>query len=74
MSPNLRPTCKVCRKQIGECEQYLVRIDGPRMTAVHRSLCFPPSYARVNRRPAVGEASSSSAMRLALGAPAIGSA
>jgi hypothetical protein len=26
-----------------ESEQYLVRIDGPRTTAVHRSLCFPPA-------------------------------
>jgi hypothetical protein len=33
---------------------------------------FP--QARVKRRPAVGETSSSSSMRLALGAPAIGSA
>jgi hypothetical protein len=51
MSPNPRPTCKVCRRPLEESEQYLVRIEGPRMTAVHRSLCFPP--ARVaERKPA----------------------
>ena len=43
MSPNPRPTCKVCRRQMDESEQYLVRVDGPRMSAVHRSLCFPPA-------------------------------
>ena len=33
-----------------ESEQYLVRIDGPRMTAVHRSLCFPPARS-TERKP-----------------------
>ena len=50
MSPNPRPTCKVCRRADDESEQYLVRIDGPRMTAVHRSLCFPPARS-TERKP-----------------------
>ena len=36
---------------MGESDQYLVRIDGQRMTAVHRSLCFPPARS-AERKPA----------------------
>jgi hypothetical protein len=35
---------------MGESEQYLVRIEGPRTTAVHRSLCFPPART-AERKP-----------------------
>jgi hypothetical protein len=50
MSPNPHPVCKVCRRPMGESEQYLVRIEGPRTTAVHRSLCFPPART-AERKP-----------------------
>ena len=50
MSPNPHPVCKVCRRPI-EGEQYLVRVEGPRTTAVHRSLCFPPART-ADRKPA----------------------
>ena len=50
MSPNPHPVCKVCRRPI-ESEQYLVRVEGPRTTAVHRSLCFPPART-ADRKPA----------------------
>jgi hypothetical protein len=50
MSPNPNPVCKVCRRPI-ESEQYLVRVEGPRTTAVHRSLCFPPART-ADRKPA----------------------
>jgi hypothetical protein len=43
MNSNPRPVCKVCRRPLEDSEQYLVRMDGPRTTAVHRSLCFPPA-------------------------------
>jgi hypothetical protein len=36
---------------MGESEQYLVRIEGHRTTAVHRSLCYPPAR-RAERKPA----------------------
>ena len=51
MNATPRPVCKVCRRPVGESEQYLVRIEGPRATAVHRSLCFPPART-VERKPA----------------------
>ena len=38
-----RPICQVCRRPLEENDQYLVRFDGHRATAVHRSLCFPPA-------------------------------
>jgi protein-disulfide isomerase len=50
MNSNPRPVCKVCRRPLEESEQYLVRIDGPRTTAVHRSLCFPPARTAESRR------------------------
>jgi hypothetical protein len=34
-----------------ESEQYLVRLDGPRTSTVHRSLCFPPPRT-AERKPA----------------------
>jgi hypothetical protein len=43
MAATLRPVCKVCRRPLDESDQYLVRFDGPRASAVHRSLCFPPA-------------------------------
>jgi hypothetical protein len=46
-----RPVCKVCRRPLDENDQYLVRFDGPRTTAVHRSLCFPPARS-AERKPA----------------------
>jgi RNase P subunit RPR2 len=51
MTATPRPVCKVCHRPLEEGEQYLVRIDGPRTTAVHRSLCFPP--ARTGERKSV---------------------
>jgi len=36
---------------LDESEQYLVRFTGPRTTAVHRSLCFPPARS-AERKPA----------------------
>jgi hypothetical protein len=38
-----RPICQVCHRPLEENDQYLVRFDGHRATAVHRSLCFPPA-------------------------------
>ena len=51
MTQTPRPVCKVCRRPLDENDQYLVRFDGPRATAVHRSLCFPPARS-VERKPA----------------------
>jgi hypothetical protein len=45
MDANSRPVCKVCHRPLHETDQYLIRFDGPRATAVHRSLCFPPARA-----------------------------
>jgi hypothetical protein len=52
MNANPRPVCKVCRRPLDESEQYLVRIDGPRTTAVHRSLCFPPARTAERKQAA----------------------
>jgi len=35
--------CTVCRKQLGNGEEYLVRLRNGRATTVHRHLCFPPA-------------------------------
>jgi hypothetical protein len=51
MTATPRPVCKVCRRPLDETDQYLVRLDGPRTTAVHRSLCFPPPRS-AERKPA----------------------
>jgi len=45
-----RPTCQVCHQPLAENDQYLVRFDGHRATAVHRSLCFPPARS-ADRKP-----------------------
>jgi hypothetical protein len=45
-----RPTCQVCHQPLAENDQYLVRFDGHRATAVHRSLCFPPARP-ADRKP-----------------------
>jgi RNase P subunit RPR2 len=46
-----RPICQVCHRPLEENDQYLVRFDGQRATAVHRSLCFPPARS-ADRKPA----------------------
>ena len=46
-----RPICQVCHRPLEENDQYLVRFDGQRPTAVHRSLCFPPARS-AERKPA----------------------
>ncbi|HEX6582502.1 MAG TPA: hypothetical protein VF056_02795 [Thermoleophilaceae bacterium] len=43
MTATPRPVCQVCHRPLEESDQYLVRFDGNRATAVHRSLCFPPA-------------------------------
>jgi hypothetical protein len=50
MNATSRPVCKVCHRPLHETDQYLIRFDGTRTTAVHRSLCFPPARA-AERKP-----------------------
>jgi hypothetical protein len=47
-----RPICQVCHRPLEENDQYLVRFDGHRATAVHRSLCFPPARSADSSKPA----------------------
>jgi hypothetical protein len=47
-----RPICQVCQRPLEENDQYLVRFDGHRATAVHRSLCFPPGRSAARKQPA----------------------
>lgn len=52
MTSTPRRICEVCRRPLSEHDQYLVRFDGPRASAVHRSLCFPPARSSSERKPA----------------------
>jgi hypothetical protein len=46
-----RPICQVCHRPLEKNDQYLVRFDGQRATAVHRSLCFPPARSAASKTP-----------------------
>ncbi|HEY1359601.1 MAG TPA: hypothetical protein VGF21_14960 [Thermoleophilaceae bacterium] len=47
-------TCTVCRKELANGEEYLVRMREGRPTTVHRHLCFPPAASRPEpQEPAV---------------------
>jgi hypothetical protein len=41
--------CMVCRKQLANSEDYLVRMRNGRATTVHRHLCFPPAQQPATR-------------------------
>lgn len=45
-------TCMVCRKQLSNGDEYLVRMREGRTTTVHRHLCFPPSARPETQQPA----------------------
>jgi hypothetical protein len=46
-------TCIVCRKQLEQGEEYLVRMREGRTSTVHRHLCFPPAVSQPEtERPA----------------------
>jgi hypothetical protein len=51
MITTTRPICQVCHRPLNENDQYLVRYDGNRSTAVHRSLCFPPARSAESKTP-----------------------
>jgi hypothetical protein len=46
-----RHVCQVCHRPLEENDQYLVRFDGHRATAVHRNLCFPPARSAETKAP-----------------------
>jgi hypothetical protein len=48
-------TCIVCRKQLANGEEYLVRMREGRTTTVHRHLCFPPAADRPETPQPVGQ-------------------
>jgi hypothetical protein len=56
MTATPRPTCRVCHQPLGDCDQYLVRIDGRGTSFVHRSLCFPPARTGVGQAKVQPEA------------------
>ena len=48
-------TCMVCRKQLANGEEYLVRMREGRTTTVHRHLCFPPTASRQETQHHAGQ-------------------
>ena len=48
-------TCMVCRKQLANGEEYLVRMREGRTTSVHLHLCFPPTASRPETRQPAGQ-------------------
>jgi hypothetical protein len=47
-------TCIVCRKQLENGEEYLVRMRDGRTTTVHRHLCFPPDVSQRQTEQSAG--------------------